>query len=201
MSLSFDCLVSAGFDVETGFAYTGGEERYLSALQRFYRSYGKMSAAIAESEKSEDLEAYTRNVHSLKSNSMMIGANELSEKAKLLEQAGRDGDLALIHAETPALAALHARCIDTLRPFGEMERVRVAGEISGAEARLVGKELLTALDDFDDDRAAGLLNTLSGYPFRLTQKNLLNDARDHIENFEYDEALDLIKTILEQIED
>ena len=201
MSISFDNLTVAGFDIETGVSYTGSEERYVSALQRFYRSYPKMSAAIAESEKSEDLDTYTRNVHSLKSNAMMIGAEKLSRKAQELELAGRGGDLAFIHAETPILAELHAKCIDALSPFGEMERVRIAGEISGAEARQIGGELMQALDDFDDDRSAALLNRLSGYPFRLTQKNLLNDARDHIENFEYDEALDLIKKVLEQIED
>ncbi len=201
MEHPFQNLIAAGFDIETGFSYTGGQDRYFSAIQRFYRSYGKMSAAIAESEAGEDVETYTRNVHSLKSNAMMIGALALSEKAKQLEQSGRDGDLAAIHTETPHLMELYANSIAALKPYGEMAQVLAAGEITGAEARKVGAELLEALDDFDDERSSKLVSTLSGYPFRFTQRNMLNDARDHIENFEYDEALDLIKAILEQVED
>ncbi|MBR2274989.1 MAG: hypothetical protein IJ873_02865, partial [Lachnospiraceae bacterium] len=62
------------------------------------------------------------------------------------------------------------------------------------------KQLLAALDDFDDELAAELAEKLSGYPFRITQRGKLREAAEQIGDFMYDNAADLIREILEAIE-
>ena len=61
-------------------------------------------------------------------------------------------------------------------------------------------QLLEALDDFDDDLSAELVKKLSGYPFRLTQKDRLAEAAAFIGDFLYDEAAEIIKEISGEIE-
>ncbi len=201
MALNFEDLSAHGFDIKLALSYTGGTEQLLSVIQRFYRSYDKMRASIEEGERTEALEAYTRNVHSLKSNALMIGSAPLSEKAKKLEECGKAGDLASIHALTPELLESYAAVIKQLEPYGNMEQIKLPGEISAAEARETGAALVSALEDFDDDAATRLTDRLMGYPFRFTQKNMLKKVKESLESFEYDEALELVKAVLEQIED
>ena len=90
--------------------------------------------------------------------------------------------------------------IEVLRPIGEMETVKVAGELTADEARKTADELLAALDDFDDDLSALLAGKLMGYPFRLTQKQKLREAAQYIGDFMYDEAAELIREIIPGIE-
>ena len=41
MDVDLNKLSEAGIDTKTGLEYTGGKDKYISALQRFYRSSGK----------------------------------------------------------------------------------------------------------------------------------------------------------------
>ena len=64
----------------------------------------------------------------------------------------------------------------------------------------MAKKLLDALDEFDDELAKDLVRKLSGYPFRITQKGKLREAEDQINDFMYEEAAELIREILPEIE-
>ena len=59
---------------------------------------------------------------------------------------------------------------------------------------------MEALDEFDDELSSQLVSKLAGYPFRMTQRQKLDEAADNIGNFLYDEALELIKEIYTAIE-
>ena len=38
MNFDLENITGAGIDLKTGFDYTGGQDRYVSALQRYYKS-------------------------------------------------------------------------------------------------------------------------------------------------------------------
>lgn len=196
----FDDLKQAGVDVEAGMEFTGKDEKYLSAIQRFYKSYEGNSAKIKQYFEEKDLMNYSITVHAIKSNAKMIGAKALSELALELELASKNSEVETVDAKTDNFLAEYKKLIDLLQKYGEMERVKAPGELDGEEARAVVEELLAALDDFDDDKAAELADKLRGYPFRITQKQLLKDAIDSIENFMYDEAADIIRILAKNIE-
>ena len=193
-------LEAFGIDTKTGLGFTGGKEKYLSALQRFYKAHdgnrSKVEAALGAS----DIENYTILVHALKSNAKMIGATALSTQFEELEMAGKAGDTDQISAKTkPALDA-HTALVTHLKPLGEMEQVKAADEIGADEAKEVVSQLLDALDDFDDEGSAKLVAKLAGYPFRITQKSRLKEAADYIGDFMYDEAAEIIREIAAAIE-
>ena len=193
-------LEENGIAAKTGIAYTGGEEKYLSALQRFYKGYESNVKAVNDFLSASDTKNYGVKIHALKSNARMIGANPLADAFEELEMAAKSGSDSLLREKTPAALIEYAKVIEAIRPIGEMEPVRIHGELAADEARKTAERLLQALDDFDDDLAAGLANKLRGYPFRITQKTMLQDAVRYISDFMYEEAADRIRSIIPAIE-
>ncbi len=200
MNPDLNILIEAGLDTGTGIGYTGGKEKYISAVQRYYKNYEKNRGKIESSLSSADYESYTITVHSLKSNSRMIGASALGDHFEELELASKAGDTDTLQKKTEAVLSEYGNLIEKIRDIGEMDKVTAEGEISGDEARETADKLLDALDNFDDTLSKELVIKLSGYPFRITQKELLKTASDYINEFMYDEAAEKIRAIYDSIE-
>lgn len=200
MEFDFSILEEKGISVTDGISYTGGKEKYVSALQRYFRGYESNKTMIEELLSAGDLEGYSIKVHSLKSNSRMIGASALGDAFEELELASKQGNAEFVKSRTVFVLDLYGRVIDAIRPLGEMEKVTVDEEITAEEAIETAGKLLEALDDFDDDLSAELVAKLGGYPFRITQRQKLKKAADLISDFMYDEAAELIKEIIPSIE-
>lgn len=193
-------LNETGLDTKTGISYTGGQDKFISALWRFYKNYEKNRAKICEYLEAKDYESYMITVHALKSNARMIGARDLSTLFETLETAARNNETGLIEAQNAVALKEYGDLIQKLAPIGAMGDVRAADEISADVAREIVVKLLEALDDFDDEGAKELTKILSGYPFRLTQAEKLKEAASFIEDFMYDEAAAIIRQIAPEIE-
>ncbi len=200
MSVELNILKAAGLDTETGLSYTGGMDKYISAVNRFYKNYEKNRAKVEECFSAKDYENYMITVHALKSNSKMIGALELSAGFEALEGAARDNNTAYIEAHNAEVISMYEKLVEGLKPIGLRDSAQAAGEISGDEAKQVSDSLLAALDDFDDEKSKELANRLSGYPFRITQRDRLKEAIAFIDDFMYDEAAEIIREIYTAIE-
>ena len=200
MGIDLSKLAEEGLDTQAGLSYTGNADKYVSALQRFFRNYEKNRSKVEEFYAAKDYENYMITVHALKSNAKMIGATSLSGSFETLEAAARSNDTAIIDELTTPIMADYAALIEKLRPIGEMGDVRAADEISADEAKEIAEKLLEALDDFDDNTAKRLAKKLSGYPFRMTQADRLKEAIGLIEDFVYEEAADIIREIIPAIE-
>lgn len=86
MSESRELLINK----ETGIKYCAGSmEFYMEMLQLYCDGYEEHLTNITEAYKSEDWKNYTVYVHGLKSTSLNIGGERLSEAAKELEYAGK----------------------------------------------------------------------------------------------------------------
>ena len=193
-------LSETGLDTETGISYTGGQDKYISALQRFCKNYEKNRAKVCEYLLAKDYENYMITVHALKSNAKMIGARDLSTLFETLETAARNNEIGFIEPQNAVALKEYDELIQKLAPIGAMGDVRAADEISAEAARETVDKLLEALDDFDDEEAKKLAKVLSGYPFRLTQAEKLKEAAAFIEDFMYDEAAGIIRQIAPAIE-
>ncbi|MBO4347341.1 MAG: hypothetical protein J5840_06860 [Lachnospiraceae bacterium] len=200
MAYDITCLIDAGLDTKAGLDYTGGEEKYISAVQRYYKNYEKNKAKVEEYYSNKDFESYMITVHALKSNSRMIGAMDLGKEFEYLENAARERDYPVMASKTLDTLKNYEELIKKLSPIGQMDKVSAAGEISAEVAKATADELLVALDDFDDELSKKLAAKLSGYPFRITQRDRLQDAIGLIDDFMYDEAAEIIKEIYPSIE-
>ncbi len=200
MDYNLDTLAPLGIDIDTGLDYTRAEDKYISALQRYYKAYDKNSSSAENFYSAKDWDNYTIIVHSLKSNSKMIGALSLSTEFEKLEMASRNGETSIIESNHSSTMSMYKKVIEGLKPIGEMSAVKPADEIDADEARKVANELLEALDDFDDEVSSELARKLSGYPFRITQRDKLSEATELISDFMYDDAAEIIKEIIPGIE-
>lgn len=69
----------------------------------------------------EDWKNYTTKVHALKSSSRVVGADELSEKARRLEDAGNSGYINEIQHDTAPLLKLYRSYAEKLKPLIKVE--------------------------------------------------------------------------------
>ncbi len=195
MDIDLTWLQETGLDLQTGMDYTGGKEKYLSALQRYCKNYEKNRTNVETFYSKQDFENYQITVHALKSNSRMIGASKLGDLFEELEIAAKTEDAETISEKTRPALQEYGNLIQALSPVREMEKVTVAGELSVEEAKEVCRKLLAALDDFDDELSKEMAEKLYGYPFRPTQKNRLKQAIEQIDDFLYDDAAEIIKDL------
>ncbi|MCL2235199.1 MAG: response regulator [Defluviitaleaceae bacterium] len=94
-----------GVDVNVGIALSGGGdfETYLRVLEKYCENGRRLYGEIADSVYREELHLYTVFLHSLRSISASIGANLMSQTARVLETAAEKGQMDFIKAKTPKL--------------------------------------------------------------------------------------------------
>ena len=76
-------------NIKAGLEFAGSETRFLETLQFFRDSIDKKADEIESLYVDRDMADYSDKVHALKSAAKIIGAYGLAEKAKRLEDAGR----------------------------------------------------------------------------------------------------------------
>lgn len=85
-------------DKEQGMMFCGGEDSYYVILSECVNSYVEMAQELNEAFEKKDYPNYIIKIHGLKSTMKSIGAMDLSEKARVLEFAGKDGEYEKIEA-------------------------------------------------------------------------------------------------------
>ncbi len=114
-SLSFLPLTRIGINVQLGLDYCCGEEDfYMEMLQMFYSQAAEKKAELIDLFEASNWNDYTVKVHALKSTSMTIGAEQLAEQAKLLEQAGKKGNIGYIQHDHPNLIRMYDKVCETI---------------------------------------------------------------------------------------
>lgn len=196
--MDFSTLLKNGINAQSGIRYCGDETRYLVTVQRYFRLYESNCENIKKSLE-ENLADFTTLVHSLKSTSRMIGADELSGMAAKMEEAGKTSDMAYIQENIQSLLEKYGKVIDAIRIYGEMEPAKIPGMISENEAKAIGEKLLEALDDYDGDTAKPLIEELLTFPFRFAVKRRLKEAQNDIKGYLFDEAYEIVKESLGEI--
>lgn len=113
-------LASIGVDVQKGLYYSQNDrEFYISLLMQYLKESDKKKTLMDEALEKGDLSSYAIQAHSIKSTSKMIGAIDLSERARLLEEAGKGGDREYIDANMEEMLKMYDRVLDMLRSTNE----------------------------------------------------------------------------------
>lgn len=95
-----ECFDALGFDVDSAIEMTGDEETYVEVLREYLETAEIKAAEIESFYHDKNMERYIIAVHSMKSVTRMIGAISLSEQAKRLEYAEKDGNEDIINLQT-----------------------------------------------------------------------------------------------------
>jgi len=167
-------------NTETGIEYCGSEEAYLDALTVFAESIVPGAKEIAKFYETENWKDFTTKVHALKSTSRLIGAKELSERAKALEDAGNRGDIEMIRNSSDDLLQLYLTYSFKLAPLckprenSENDKPLIDAE-SLAEAYGSLEEITAA---FDYESMMYLLQSFEEYRLPDTEAERLDALRE-----------------------
>jgi len=113
-------LREKGIDVTAGLNYCASETGlYLELLDEFINSAKEKLDEMATFLQEENWSDYEIRVHAMKSSAKTIGANETSEKARMLEEAAQKEDVGFIKANHPVLIEM---VLDTITVIKEAER-------------------------------------------------------------------------------
>ena len=104
-------------DVQYALKLLGSEELFFDVLKDYYQTIQAKSAQIQKLEKDEDWKNYTIEVHALKSSSRQIGATELSDLAKEMEDAGNHKNVDKIHRLTGKMLEKYMEYEKILAPY------------------------------------------------------------------------------------
>ena len=113
---------SAAVDTAKGIKNCGSVEGYLSMLSTFHATVNDKAREIEDYYNASDWENYTIKVHALKSSARIIGADELSDKAGLLEMAGDENDIDTIKKDTAELLSLYRSYREKLAEIGDGDK-------------------------------------------------------------------------------
>ncbi len=106
--------LGAHLDIVSGLKYCMNDEKFYIEIVRDYINSDRIEKVIS-SFKAKDYENYRINVHALKSTSLSIGADQLSENAKQLEMAARNNDFDFIEENTENLVSEYKELIENLK--------------------------------------------------------------------------------------
>lgn len=146
----------------------------------------------------EELKRYIIEVHAIKSSSLSIGAYSLSNKAKLLEEAGKSANIKYIQENHPIFMHEYKEILNIIKEnihniesneaYNNTEKV----EVDKADILSKIDQIKAALDDFEADVAKELLEELKFVKLIDENSSIIDKTLELIDMFEYDKATECI---------
>lgn len=190
-----------GLDVETGLRYTGTLELYFKLLAEFSGAIERRAGFFRTVCANGDTDAYRVEVHSLKSNARTLGAEKLAKMAEAMEERCKAADLPYIRAKTPELLEEYEKYIPILESYKKPPVVAGQGELDYDSGRLLElcARMLTALDDFDIDRAELLMESFLDYKANEDISAQLVMLKQAVDSYSYGQAEEITQNLMAQL--
>ena len=203
-----------GLDIEAALKNCGGKEVFKTAVSDFYDAIEEKSNLIEEYAKNSDWKNYTILVHALKSSARLIGAGELSELAKQLEEAGNAAqkesvvELAETTTLSPSISKIHEQTLKLLVDYrayllklsvlvgktpqnaGEQTKKELISSEKLAEAFCALKEVVSV---FDFDSADVIVSELDGYAIPSEEQERVEKIKKAVRTVDASVVLALLK--------
>ena len=202
-----------GLDVEKGMLYCNGKEQYIKILKGYCQDgedTGKIANQLFEK---QDWKNYTITVHGMKSAMRSIGATGLSDLAKELEFAGKEGHIDFIRQHHEKLMKEYERIMTGLRSVPLLcpeEKVQEQEDVEQQNLQTLGSEtfqqIIAQMEDAmfspDGEKLMELVCSLQQYRYcgkRLA--DFLAPVKRKIEMSDYVSAIDVLVRMQEELAD
>lgn len=181
-----------GINIEDAMRFAGGDQlAYINTLRLYYDEYETKHDKLKTFFEERNAAEYQIVVHSVKSTSKQIGANDLSEQARILEEAADNGTLferAVLHVEMlEKFDALCGQIKETLAAFEEEKEETELLPVTPEQLRDFCKSLQESVDAYDIDEIQQKIHALCTYDYLADIKNGIQKAAD---DFDYDAVTD-----------
>lgn len=187
-------------DVEEGLSYLDHDmKQYAAAAEIFLRHSQSKRQKMEQMLKEGDISGYTMEVHALKSNARILGSKELSGKAKELEEHGFKEDLEWLRSGHGVLEELWDKTVAGLEyllsRLDTQEEEIVAGlGMEKEEFRRQKERLAELIRQYEEEEAEVLIERLRKQGLDREQLMVLKQVKERLEEFSYDEALELLES-------
>ena len=178
-------------DLKNGIDNLGSVDDYLPILKIFYESLDDKAAEIEGFYANEDWHNYTIKVHALKSSARFIGALEFGEKAQLLENAGKAGDIAYIRKHHEAFMTEYR---SFKAPLAEVFIVS-AVEKPEADAEMMDailEEIRLAAESMDIDQLESIFDEMEEYQIPQEQEELWQQLVKAAQQYDYQKIVSIL---------
>ena len=109
-------LEALGIDYGAGMRYCMGSlSFYEEILNDFVKNYDEKSKGLNSAYEDRDTDSYAIVAHSLKSTSKMIGANDLSVKARDMELSAKDKDISFVLDNHKELTDMYKKTVEDIK--------------------------------------------------------------------------------------
>ena len=170
--------------VEDGIINCGGEEAFLNVINVFHQTAIQKALDIENSFNSNDIGDYTIRVHALKSASRIIGASVLSNLAKDLEKAGKEGNTDLIQKKTPTLLSMFRELDFKLNVLNKNESELV--DISAKRLKEAYRTIYEISEMMDYGMLEKILKDLKIYRLPDDDKRIIDNVTDYLMTLDWD---------------
>ena len=178
------------------------EDILLSVIEVYVKSYSQIKERIDSTYAKEDLKNYAIEVHGVKSSSRSIGNDALGEMAYRLEIEAKDGNIAYVKENHSEFAMKYEQfvgklkeIVDKLKTEEKIEKVKFSKE----EMLSMINECISLYDEFETTKAEEVLKKLQCAECDENIMNLINDAIDSAELFDFDEVTKILTNIKESL--
>ena len=190
-------------DYDKAMALCGkSEDILLSVIEVYVKSYSQIKERIDSTYAKEDLKNYAIEVHGVKSSSRSIGNDVLGEMAYRLEIEAKDGNIAYVKENHSEFAMKYEQfvgklkeIVDKLKTEEKIEKVKFSKE----EMLSMINECISLYDEFETTKAEEVLKKLQCAECDENIMNLINDAIDSAELFDFDEVTKILTNIKESL--
>ncbi len=191
-----------GVDWEYATLRIRNTELLMDTLKDYYRNiddeYREISSLTEQVNTKEGLAEYRIRVHALKSTSAMVGILSVSEIAKVLESAAREGDTERIYTVTPVLLEEISKFKERIRPAVDETVDLGSGDPALLAARL--GMLCVSMQEMDISGTDDLMRQINSYSYAPGIQEEVGQITVLAENLSYDEALPLVEKLKASIE-
>ena len=171
-------------DAQAGLKNCGSEEGYLSVLSVFHQTAKDKADEIERFYQNGDTDNYTIKVHALKSSARIIGAEDLSELARVLEDAGKKGDNRFIEDHTDELLKMYRLLNDGLCWLDSTDEE--LPEISEGALREAYQTIIEIAGSYDYELMEDILKHLRGYRLSPSDRERLSDISKMLTELDWD---------------
>lgn len=184
-----------GISVEDGIRFSGGAEGFINALKMFVETLEGNIDVIQKAFNEKDIKFYTVKVHALKSSARIIGALELSNQAKKLEDAGKAGDIDYILSN-------NSKLLDAYKSFQDKFSGLFYKEDDKNKPLLPPEELNEAINaikelvpQMDYDAIEMIMEQIHEYKLEEKDAKAFADIEKALKTFDWDKMEELLNNM------
>lgn len=187
-----------GIDYNVAMKYCDQESVLYNAVLDFALSIDEKSNNIEKFYKANDFKNYNILVHSLKSTSRLIGADELSSLAEHLEKCSNDAEnyIGEINIKTPVLLNMYRSYSEKFAPVVAQNKKSSTGKdlISMDQLKDAYSAILELVRAFDFRSAGDIVSSIEeSNSIPDNEMTKFNKVKELIRNIKHDEIIELLK--------